>query len=55
MLYIDLYLIGRGYKQTTYIGNLFRIDRDRSKPTRYLAYNPSFNTPICFHQPLKFV
>lgn len=51
----DLTIIGRGKKYDLYKGNLFRIDKSKSRPTRYLAYNPSLNSPACFHQPLKFV
>jgi hypothetical protein len=52
---IELDIIGRGKKYNLYKGNLYRIDKSKSKPTRYLAYNPALNSPACFHQPLKFV
>lgn len=54
-IYIDLSIIGRGKKYNYYRGNLYRIDKSKSKPTRYLAFNPAMNSPACFHQPLKFV
>jgi hypothetical protein len=43
ILNIDLYIIGRGIKQYYFKGNMFRIDKDRTKPTRHLAYNPAYN------------
>ena len=55
MIKIDLTIIGRGKKYDFYRGNLYRIDKSSSKPTRYLAYNPAMNSPACFHQPKHFV
>ena len=54
-LKVDLKIVGRGKIPSTLKGNFFRIDKSKTKSTRYLALNPTLAKPACFHRPAAFI